>query len=167
MARTPLALALAVAALASGGSAKQLIGDVISERLRGSSQARQPRRLDGNDDILQAMMKKEVFDHARDECLLDVVNGTATYGRCDIRQFPFCSGDTPHICFNRINRRDAFWPDKHPKYYIDYNRIHCYPDKLHGVDFTCSSCSPGRWCVPEGRCILDENKYHCWADETN
>ena len=104
------------------------------------------------------MMKKEVFDHASDECLLDVVNGTATYGRCDIRQFPFCSGDTPHICFNRINRRDAFWPDKHPKYYIDYNRIHCYPDQLHGVDFTCSSCSPGRWCVPEGRCILDENK---------
>ena len=103
-------------------------------------------------------MKKEVFDHASDECLLDVVNGTATYGQCDIRQFPFCSGDTPHICFNRINRRDAFWPDKHPKYYIDYNRVHCYPDQLHGVDFTCSSCSPGRWCVPEGRCILDENK---------
>ena len=71
----------------------------------------------------------------------------------------------PNICFNRINRQDAFWPDKHPKYYIDYNRIHCYPDQVHGVDFTCSSCSPGRWCIPEGRCILDENLYHCWAAE--
>lgn len=109
------------------------------------------------------MLGKEFFDFDKDECL-HMVNGTATYGRCDIRHFPYCHDEKPNICFNRINRQDAFWPDKHPKYYIDYNRIHCYPDVVHNVDFTCSSCSPGRWCIPEGRCILDENMYHCWSD---
>jgi len=121
------------------------------------------RKLD-NIDILDAMLNKEFFDINKDECL-QVVNGTSTYTKCDIRHFPYCNGDRPNICFNRINRQDSFWPDKHPKYYIDYNRIHCYPDQVHGLDFTCSSCSPGRWCIPEGRCILDENLYHCWAAE--
>lgn len=110
------------------------------------------------------MLGKEHFDSERDECLVHVHagNDTAVYGRCDIRRFPYCHGDRPNICFNRINRQDAFYPDKHPKYYIDYNRVHCYPDRMYNDDFTCSSCSPGRWCMPEGRCILDEKRYHCW-----
>ena len=111
------------------------------------------------------MLGKEFFDWDKDECLVgEDSNGTAIYGRCDIRRFPFCEGERPNICFNRINRQDKFWPDKHPYYYIDYNRVHCYPDRIHNVDFACSSCSPGRWCKPEGRCILDENMYRCWAD---
>jgi len=114
------------------------------------------------------MLNKETFDVSRDECLIDVdsSNGNPIYGQCDILLFPFCTGDTPNICFNRINRQDAFYPDKHPKYYIDYSRIRCYPNThTNNVDFPCSSCSPGRWCVPEGRCILDENLYGCWAVE--
>ncbi|KAL7532080.1 hypothetical protein ACHAXR_005446 [Thalassiosira sp. AJA248-18] len=164
MTRKSLSLALVAAALASSGSA-ELIGDVISENLRGGSHNQQNRRsLNGNEDILNAMMGKEHFDIDRDECMnINPGTGTETYGKCDIRKFPYCTGDRPHICFNRINRQDAFWPDKHPKYYIDYNRVHCYPERINNVDFTCSSCSPGRWCMPEGRCILDENMYHCWA----
>lgn len=112
------------------------------------------------------MLGKEHFDIDRDECLNEVNDdGRAVYGRCDIRRFPYCTGNRGNICFNRVNRQDAFWPDKHPKYYIDYNRVHCYPDRQHNVDFTCSSCSPGRWCMPEGRCILDEKLYHCWDTE--
>ena len=122
------------------------------------------RALGSNEDILNAMLGKEHFDINKDECLT-MVNGTETYGKCDIRHFPYCHDEKPHICFNRVNRQDAFWPDKHPRYYIDYNRIHCYPDRVHNVEFTCSSCSPGRWCMPEGRCILDENMYHCWPNE--
>jgi hypothetical protein len=34
---------------------------------------------------------------------------------------------------------------------------------MNSVNFACSSCSPERWCKPEGRCILDENLYGCWA----
>eukprot|EP00956_Cyclotella_meneghiniana_P031164 scaffold80922_cov91-Cyclotella_meneghiniana.AAC.4 len=135
------------------------IGDVMNEQLRGSSGHRD---LKSNDEILQHMLKKDFFD-GKDECL-EVVNGQATYGKCDIRKFPYCHGDKPNICFNRINRQDKFWPDKNPYYYIDYNRIHCYPDRINNVDFSCSSCSPGRWCAPEGRCILDEAGHHCWSD---
>mmetsp|Transcript_1752 Transcript_1752/g.4395 ORF Transcript_1752/g.4395 Transcript_1752/m.4395 type:complete len:173 (+) Transcript_1752:118-636(+) len=172
MHRQALSLA-SVAAAISGGSARLLIGDVMSESegLRGSPSQQQQqqqndrRSLTENVDILEAMLGKEHFDIERDECLQETVNGTAVYSRCDIRHFPYCTGDRANICFNRINRQDAFWPDKHPKYYIDYNRVHCYPDRANGVDFTCSSCSPGRWCMPEGRCILDENLYHCWSDE--
>ncbi|KAL7493237.1 hypothetical protein ACHAWT_002274 [Skeletonema menzelii] len=139
----------------------KLIGDVVKEGLRGGLEGH-TRRL-SNEDILQGMLGKEVFSFDKDECLIGVdVNGTATYGRCEIRRFPYCEGDTPHICFNRVNRQDKFWPDKNPYYYIDYKRIHCYPE-IEG--FTCSSCSPGRWCIPEGRCILDENMYSCWDEE--
>lgn len=158
-----------------------------------SQQLQQPRRrqrsLNANTDILASMLGKEHFDIDRDECLQSsspfssgsssaninatddsagLISDSSTrpvYGRCDVRKFPYCHGDRPNICFNRINRQDAFHPDKHPKYYIDYDRIHCYPDRVNNVDFTCSSCSPGRWCMPEGRCILDENMYHCWAGE--
>ncbi|KAK1747863.1 hypothetical protein QTG54_001826 [Skeletonema marinoi] len=151
--------AVAFSAIISLSNGK-LIGDVVKEGLRG---AQEGHRALSNEEILKDMLGKEVFSFDTDECLIGVdVNGTATYGRCEIRRFPYCEGDTPHICFNRVNRQDKFWPDKNPHFYIDYKRIHCYPD-IEG--FTCSSCSPGRWCTPEGRCILDENLYSCWDDE--
>jgi hypothetical protein len=113
------------------------------------------------------MLGRERFDVLGDECLLGTTSdgGAPVYGRCDIMRFPFCAGDRPNICFNRMNRQDSFWPDKHPRYYIDYDRVLCYPDAIDGVNFACSSCSPGRWCAPEGRCILDERAYGCWAAE--
>ena len=130
------------------------------QQLRGSPQHR--NLVKSNEEILKHMLKKDFFDE-KDECL-EMVNGVATYTKCDIRKFPYCHNDKPNICFNRINRQDKFWPDKNPYYYIDYNRVHCYPDRINNVDFSCSSCSPGRWCMPEGRCILDESNYHCWSD---
>lgn len=165
MRRHLLSLAIvASAADMTGSSSVQSIGDVLSEGLRGAPSPQHHRSLNGNVDVLAHMLGKEHFDSERDECLVHVHagNDTAVYGRCDIRRFPYCHGDRPNICFNRINRQDAFYPDKHPKYYIDYNRVHCYPDRMYNDDFTCSSCSPGRWCMPEGRCILDEKRYHCW-----
>ncbi|KAL3781850.1 hypothetical protein ACHAWO_009216 [Cyclotella atomus] len=149
-----LQLILGVAAAANVATTKT-IGDVMNEQLRGSSDH---RNLKSNDEILKHMLKKDFFD-IKDECLNPE---TGTIGKCDIRKFPYCTGDKPNICFNRINRQDKFWPDKNPYYYIDYNRIHCYPDRINNVDFSCSSCSPGRWCMPEGRCIFDDSEYKCW-----
>ena len=178
MPRTASLLALTAAStVVIGGcsststTTRLLIGDVFVKSaedgaLRGSLPSRSLN--EQNESILRAMLDKETFDVSRDECLIDVdgSNGNPIYGQCDILLFPFCTGDTPNICFNRINRQDAFYPDKHPKYYIDYSRIRCYPNThTNNVDFPCSSCSPGRWCVPEGRCILDENLYGCWAVE--
>ena len=143
----------------------------MNKGLRASSpseELNQPRRSlnEQNEAILKAMLGKETFNILRDECLHETSSdGIPVYGRCDILRFPFCTGENPNICFNRINRQDSFWPDKHPKYYIEYNRVLCVPDRIGNVDFTCSSCSPGRWCEPEGRCILDEKMYDCWAAE--
>ena len=145
-----------------------LSSNYTNKGLRGSSpsseERNQPRRSlnEQNEAILKAMLGKDSFKILRDECLHDISSdgGIPVYGRCDILRFPFCTGDKPKICFNRVNRQDSFWPDKHPRYYIDYNRVLCYPE-----NFTCSSCSPGRWCAPEGRCILDEKMYDCWAAE--
>ncbi|KAL7441276.1 hypothetical protein ACHAXH_005348 [Discostella pseudostelligera] len=170
-----IAAATAAAAAAEGqsSSARLLIGDVdqsesenlVLRRPSSSSSSSSSRSLNSNLDILKTMLAKETFNLQRDECL-SVVNGTSTYATCDIQRFPYCTGDTPNICFNRLNRQDAFWPDKHPKYYIDYDRVRCYPDVgKNGAVFACSSCSPGRWCEPEGRCILDETMYSCWAEE--
>lgn len=178
MPRTASLLALTTSTVIGGCSStstsitsRLLIGDVFAKSaeddvlIRGSLPSRSLN--EQNESILKAMLNKETFSLSRDECLNDVDNnGTSVYGQCDILLFPFCTDDTPNICFNRINRQDAFYPDKHPKYYIDYSRIRCYPNtQTNNVDFACSSCSPGRWCVPEGRCILDDNLYGCWAVE--
>merc|ERR1712032_1518527 len=74
---------------------------------------------------------------------------------CDFSKFPTCK-DTEYRCYNRTNRRDRFQSDGNPAYYIDYNRVFCYP-----LDLDCSSCTPGRFCRPEKRCILDEAQYPC------
>ena len=78
-------------------------------------------------------------------------------GPCDTNRFPNCS-DKTQICYNRKPSRDSFHPDSHqPVYIIQYDRVFCYPDNWGG----CSSCTPGRYCQSEQRCILEELNYPC------
>jgi hypothetical protein len=62
-----------------------------------------------------------------------------TYGSCDTSKFPVCQDDEL-ICYNRRPSRTRF-----------------YPNSWDG----CSSCSPGRYCFSEKRCILDDKDYPC------
>jgi hypothetical protein len=78
-------------------------------------------------------------------------------GRCDTSRFPQCNGDE-EICYNRKPSRDHFHKDNHQHvYYIQYDRVFCYPRNWGG----CSSCSPGRYCRSEQRCIMEEEGYPC------
>ena len=78
-------------------------------------------------------------------------------GRCDTSRFPRCDGDE-EICYNRKPSRDFFTPRTHqPVYYIQYDRVFCYPQSWGG----CSSCTPGRYCASEQRCILQDRDYNC------
>jgi hypothetical protein len=62
-------------------------------------------------------------------------------------------------CYNRKIWRDKFHADiKQPMYYIEYDLILCYPMDVGRV---CSSCSPGRFCQSESRCIVDDVGYDC------
>lgn len=88
-----------------------------------------------------------------DVCL----NSDGTYGACDTSLMPSCSGDQS-ICYNRRPRRDLFYVDtRQPYFYIDYDSVLCYPQDYNG----CSSCSPGRFCKSENRCILEDRNYPC------
>lgn len=87
-----------------------------------------------------------------DECLQD----DGTVGPCDTSRFPTCS-ESEMLCYNRRPRSDKFYPDRLPMYFIDYQSVLCYPDTWRG----CSSCHPGRLCLSEQRCILDEQNYEC------
>jgi hypothetical protein len=88
-----------------------------------------------------------------DECMR--VDGTI--GACDPSRFPTCTADEL-ICFNRRPRPDRFHADnRQPLYFIDYQSVFCYPTTWGG----CSSCHPGRLCLSENRCILDEMDYPC------
>lgn len=79
-------------------------------------------------------------------------------GRCDTSRFPQCDERREEICYNRKPSRDEFDPINHqPVFYIQYDRVFCYPNTWGG----CSSCTPGRYCVSESRCILDEVDYPC------
>lgn len=85
------------------------------------------------------------------------INDNGGFGPCDLTKFPSCSGDEA-ICYNRRPRRDLFYVDnRQPYYYIDYRSVHCYPQSYDG----CSSCSPGRYCKSESRCILEDKGYNC------
>jgi hypothetical protein len=78
-------------------------------------------------------------------------------GPCDTSRFPSCGSDE-EICYNRKPSRDHFHRDNHQHlYYIQYDRVFCYPRNWGG----CSSCSPGRYCLSEKRCILEEEGYPC------
>mmetsp|Transcript_41040 Transcript_41040/g.62114 ORF Transcript_41040/g.62114 Transcript_41040/m.62114 type:complete len:146 (+) Transcript_41040:268-705(+) len=95
-----------------------------------------------------------------DVCL----NGPNDYSECIPANFPQCKSNE-QLCYNRLNRRDKFYDDKVPHYFIDYKRVLCYPSDWAGWG-GCSSCTPGRWCNEEQRCILDEGQYYCpsWAE---
>lgn len=85
---------------------------------------------------------------------------TDTYGPCDITRFPDCDAETQPsmICFNRRPRQDVWYEDiRMPRFFIDYSSVLCYPDFWQG----CSSCNPGRLCISEQRCILDDDGYPC------
>jgi hypothetical protein len=80
-----------------------------------------------------------------------------TYGSCDTSKFPVCQDDEL-ICYNRRPSRTRFYSDtRQPVFYIDYRDVYCYPNSWDG----CSSCSPGRYCFSEKRCILDDKDYPC------
>lgn len=99
---------------------------------------------------LQSRMDREFDD---DICK----NGDNDYGECDESKFPTCPGGT-QICYNRKAFKDRFFDDnRQPKFYIDYGLVFCYPDNFDA----CSSCTPGRYCRSEARCILDEKEYPC------
>lgn len=101
------------------------------------------------------------YDPSRDECEIGRDDrDRPIYGMCQPSvHFPNCSSDS-YICYNRVNRRDKFYDDKNPYYAINPRRVLCYPNEW--VNFGgCSSCTPGRFCLAENRCILDEMNYNC------
>ena len=100
----------------------------------------------------------DFFDSTSDLCdnRPDGSEGPPQLGPCDTSRFPSCSEQ--QICYNRKPSRDLFTPGTNqPVYYIQYDRVLCYPDYIGG----CSSCTPGRYCVSESTCILDEVDYPC------
>lgn len=103
------------------------------------------------------------FDPLTEVCRIGTdSNGLNTFGTCDPAiHFPVCKSDE-FYCYNRINRHDKFYPDKNPYYYIEPRRVYCYSNSwLTEAKGACSSCSPGRFCASESRCILDEFVYNC------
>ena len=97
----------------------------------------------------------DIFDPDDDVCYDET---TDTFDRCDATLFPTCNSDKELICYNRRPFRDRFYEDiRSPLYYIDYRSVFCYPAEWGG----CSSCSPGRYCKSELRCILQDVDYPC------
>jgi hypothetical protein len=111
---------------------------------------------------LQNMVQAREFDQlfATDQCLVPGTGDTtaAVLGPCNTNQFPLCDAASTLICYNRQPSRHLFHADnRQPLYYIDYRNVRCYPNDWHG----CSSCTPGRYCKSESRCILEEEGYPC------
>ncbi len=101
----------------------------------------------------------DFFDDNTDLCdnSANPLEDRVELGPCDQSRFPTCNDDED-ICYNRKPSRDHFHPDNHQhRYYIQYDRVFCYPLNWGG----CSSCSPGRYCKSESRCILEEENYPC------
>ena len=100
----------------------------------------------------------DIFDSALDVCDNSAAGSVVPeLGQCDLSRFPSC-GDSEEICYNRKPSRDHFDPNTHENvYYIQYDRVLCYPSNWGG----CSSCTPGRYCVSEQKCILNEFTYPC------
>jgi hypothetical protein len=119
-----------------------------------SQQQQQTKSLHGRH--LQAI---DFFDDDNDLCdnASNPLEDRPDLGPCDKSRFPQC-GDDEDICYNRKPSRDHFHRDNHEHvYYIQYDRVFCYPISWGG----CSSCSPGRYCQSEKRCILHEEDYPC------
>lgn len=102
--------------------------------------------------IKERQFFRDRFDDSIDECMDPE---TKEFGKCNLDLFPICNSGL-RICYNRFNRRDKFYDDWIPYSYINYNAIKCIPS-----DWNCSSCSPGRYCNSEKRCVADELIYHC------
>eukprot|EP00568_Trieres_chinensis_P013285 CAMPEP_0183316076 /NCGR_PEP_ID=MMETSP0160_2-20130417/53769_1 /TAXON_ID=2839 ORGANISM="Odontella Sinensis, Strain Grunow 1884" /NCGR_SAMPLE_ID=MMETSP0160_2 /ASSEMBLY_ACC=CAM_ASM_000250 /LENGTH=167 /DNA_ID=CAMNT_0025481781 /DNA_START=19 /DNA_END=522 /DNA_ORIENTATION=- len=157
-----VSLALAAVAFASSpspSSASSLDAAAAAAAADATSSSPPHRRRlpeDKNDENVSI----DFFSDSRDVCKNSDAGTPDDYGPCDVSRFPDCEGQGKLICYNRVNRRDKFWPDKVPHYYIDYDRILCYPKDWAGYG-GCSSCSPGRYCKSERRCILDEIRYPC------
>eukprot|EP00536_Pseudo-nitzschia_multiseries_P004288 jgi/Psemu1/9642/gm1.9642_g len=101
----------------------------------------------------------DFFDPNEDRCdnSANPTEDRPILSECDFSRFPVC-GDKEDICYNRKPSRDHFHKDNHQhKYYIQYDRVFCYPTSWGG----CSSCTPGRYCKSEKRCILEEDGYPC------
>jgi len=101
----------------------------------------------------------DFFDIMRDICNNnpDGYDGIPTLGRCNVTRFPTCGNGT-QICYNRKPSRDVWDPiTKQPQFFIQYDRVFCYPDSFGG----CSSCTPGRYCQSELRCIFEDINYPC------
>jgi hypothetical protein len=103
------------------------------------------------------------YDSATELCKVnETATGENVYDACIPEEhFPICDENKEFICYNRINRRDLFYADKQPHYYIDPKRVLCYDLKVLNNGGGCDSCSPGRYCVSEGRCIMDDVYYEC------
>jgi hypothetical protein len=105
---------------------------------------------------LERNLQQRIFDIFTPEDVCK--NGEGDYGVCDQSRFPTCVAGKTLICYNRRPMREFFYADnRQPYFYIDYDNVFCYPDNWGG----CSSCSPGRYCFSESRCILDEQNYPC------
>ncbi|GKY94863.1 hypothetical protein MPSEU_000451200 [Mayamaea pseudoterrestris] len=100
----------------------------------------------------------DLFDPALDVCSVGQdADGYPIFDSCDTTQFPVCTSDEL-ICYNRKPMRSKFYVDnRQPYYFIEYSSVYCYPSSWGG----CSSCTPGRYCLSESRCILDDSGYPC------
>jgi hypothetical protein len=137
---------------------QQSEGGSYSGGTSGTSGTRRQRRLQKEEE-LQSMPAFDFFDAEADLCDNgpDPLNERPVLGACNVTRFPTC-GEDEDICYNRKPSRDHFHPDNHQHmYYIQYDRVFCYPLSWLG----CSSCSPGRYCKSEKRCILEEDGYPC------
>jgi hypothetical protein len=98
-----------------------------------------------------------VFDFFYPDVDICYDEASGEFGKCDSTRFPTCS-DGELICYNRRPFRNRFYADtRQPLFYIDYKSVLCYPNSWQG----CSSCSPGRYCKSEQRCILQDVDYPC------
>eukprot|EP00537_Pseudo-nitzschia_pungens_P000303 CAMPEP_0172356118 /NCGR_PEP_ID=MMETSP1060-20121228/452_1 /TAXON_ID=37318 /ORGANISM="Pseudo-nitzschia pungens, Strain cf. cingulata" /LENGTH=154 /DNA_ID=CAMNT_0013076043 /DNA_START=89 /DNA_END=553 /DNA_ORIENTATION=+ len=108
---------------------------------------------------LQDKPSFDFFDPEEDTCdnSANPTEDRPILSECDFSRFPVC-GDKEDMCYNRKPSRDHFHKDNHQhKFYIQYDRVFCYPLSWGG----CSSCTPGRYCKSEKRCILEEAGYPC------
>uniref|UniRef100_A0A7R9WR19 Uncharacterized protein n=1 Tax=Craspedostauros australis TaxID=1486917 RepID=A0A7R9WR19_9STRA len=115
----------------------------------------QPQRAQ-DQDMTQNRNLAEFLDPDTDLCN----NGTdeePDLGPCVESRFPTCNNKQTR-CFHRKPSRDRFHPDIHqPFYYIDYDRVVCMDEK----QTQCTSCTPGRYCAAEQRCIMEHLDYPC------
>eukprot|EP00978_Attheya_sp_CCMP212_P027446 scaffold91900_cov59-Attheya_sp.AAC.7 len=93
---------------------------VTASNVEETMQLRQPK-VDADSDQTNRNLELDWFTEGEETCLNTDEFGKETYGDCVKEKFPKCEKNES-ICYNRTNRRDAFWPDGQAKFYINYNR---------------------------------------------